>query len=156
MEISFFAKAVFVTFTFIWLLVIIVNKFYKSFASFILLLPFGYFLLGFMNSDHICNKEVEADVFAMTFVNTGILLSLPLIGLLNAKIDSEESECEMKRHKKNKLNHIIYLAMIFILLTYPHFWVCMEARHIVKIIRSCLETFGITLYIFVLTIIFME
>lgn len=156
METSFYTRAVFVAFTFLWLIVIIVNKFYRSFASFILLLPFGYFLMGFMNADHICNKQVEKDVFLLSFVNAGILLSLPLLGLINTKIDSELSDCEKKKWKKNKLNHIIYLAMIFILLTYPHIWVCMEARHIVKIIRSCLETFGITLYIFVLTIIFLE
>lgn len=154
-EVTFFIRAVFVVFSLIWMLVIILNKFYKSFASFVLFLPFGYFLIGFLNAECICDKELEQDVLQVTFIAAGMIISIPLLGLINKdEIKWNEQNVKRKEELKKLLNHTIFLAVIFILLSYPHVWVCKDIRHIYNVARSCLETFGVTLYIFALTIFF--
>lgn len=157
-KISFYTRAIFAFFTFLWILIVVLGKFYDSFASLVLLLPFGYYFIGFMNADDICNKEIEDDVFSTSFINTGMLLSLPLIAMFN-KDENKDKEDSDKVKKKNdtykRTTHIIFLAMILVLISYPHIWATMEFRHIFKIARSCIETMAVTLYIFVLMIFFL-
>ena len=156
-DMTFYIRSLFVAFTFFWLLLIVANRFYESFASLILLLPFGYFLIGFMNSEYICDKELEDDVLKVTFINTGILLSMPLLALIEDKLEESKHSRNLKKKEKTKilLHHVIFLAIIFILLSYPHIWVSCELRPLCKVVRSCLETFGVTLYMFALAIIFL-
>ena len=161
-KISFYTRAIFAFFTFLWILIVVLGKFYDSFASLVLLLPFGYYFIGFMNADNICTKEIEDDVFSTSFINTGMLLSLPLIAMFNkdeSKTEDKTKEESDKVKKKNdtykRTTHIIFLAMILVLISYPHIWATMEFRHVFKIARSCIETMAVTLYIFVLMIFFL-
>lgn len=143
-ETSFYIRSIFTLFTFIWILVIVMNKFYKNIAAYILLIPFAIFLLGFMNAEDILDDKLEDDVFSVTFVTVGIIISMPLLTLFN-------------KNKNNvELNHIIFLAIISILLSYFHLWCDRSRRHICKAIRTCLETFSITLYIFAIAIFFIQ
>ena len=139
---SYYVSAVYVVFVFIWLIIIIFNRFVKSSAAFVLVIPFIIFAIGFMNSDCIDNA-LEEDVFRVSFISVGLLLSLPLLKLFNEKGDNRQ------------LNHVIFLAMIFTLISYYHIWVPLHDRHICKVIQSSLETISITLYIFALTIFFL-
>lgn len=140
----FYIRAIFAFFTFVWILLVAMNGLYNSFAAMILFLPLGYYFIGFFNAETICDCEIANDIFTVTFINTGLLLSLPIITYLN------------KENSDSKINHIVYLAMVLILLSYPHVWASLEVRHIYKIARSCLETMAITLYIFVLTTFFLK
>lgn len=141
---AFYVRSVYATFTFIWMLVIVMNKFYTSICAYILLIPFAIFLLGFINADDICDCEVETDVLSITFISVGVILSMPLLTMFN------------KDGPNRELNKIIFYALICILLSYLHIWVSKDNRHICKAIRSCLETFAISLYIFAITIFFMR
>ena len=140
----FYVRSIFCLFSFIWIFVIILNKFYKNIACYILLIPFIIFLLGFINSEDTTNTDVEDDIFSVTFLTLGLVVSLPLLALFN------------KDNANPELNHVIFLAMISILLSYLHIWVGKENRHVFKAIRSCLETFSITLYIFAISIFFIK
>lgn len=142
-ESSFYVRAVYTVFTFIWMLVIVMNKFYANICAYILLIPFAIFLLGFMNAEETCDCEVETDVMAVTFVTVGIIISIPLLTLFN------------KDGANKDLNHIIFLAMIFVLLSYLHIWVGKSGRHVCKAIRSCLETFALCLYMYAIGIFFI-
>lgn len=144
MDSPFYIRAVFTFFTFLWILLVAMNGLYNSFAAMILFLPLGYYFIGFFNAEYICDNEVANDIFAVTFINTGLLLSLPIITYLN------------KENSDSKINHVVYLAMVLILLSYPHVWASLDTRLIYKVGRSCLETMAITLYIFILTTFFMR
>ena len=137
-----YISATYIFFIFLWLLIILLNGFYKSSAWYVLLIPFVIFTIGFFNTDCV-DRELEEDVFKVTFVTIGILLSLPLLKLFNEK------------QYDRQLNHIIFLAMIATLFSYYHFWVPSSLRHVCKVIQSCLETIAITLYIFALVIFFL-
>lgn len=140
----YFTRSVYLIFALIWILLCIANKFYESAAAYVLFIPLIIFLMGFMNADCTCDNEVESDVFAVSFISIGILLSIPLLTLFN------------KNNDNILLNHVIFLAMISVLLSYYHIWVGYHQRHVCKAIRSCLETFSITLYIFAILIFFMS
>lgn len=144
-RVVYFTQSVYVLFTLIWILLCVVNNLYDSIASFVLFIPIFIFLLGFFNAAETCHCEVESDVFSVTFVSIGILFSMPLLTLVN------------KDGKPNRmLNHVVYLGMISILLSYFHLWVSYNDRHVCKAIRSCLETFSITLYIYAISIFFLS
>lgn len=143
-ETSFYVRSVFLTFTFIWIIIIVLNKFYTSLAVWVLLIPFAIFLLGFMNADETANTDIESDVFSVTFITIGIIVSMPLLSLFNKEKTNEH------------LNHVIFLAMISTLLSYLHIWTGKKNRHVCKVIRSCLETYAICLYIFAITIFFVD
>lgn len=138
--------SVYIVFTFLWVLIVLLNRFYAdkgNISMFVLFIPFIVYFIGIMNAD-IIDESITSDVYQTTFITNGILLSLPLLTWFN-------------KEKLNKeLNHIIFLAMFFTLLTYYHIWIPMEGRRIYKIIRSCSETMAITLYIFALTIFFIR
>jgi len=138
----YYVGSTYCIFALLWIIIVLWNKFYLSSANFILLIPLIIFTIGFFNLENL-NDDLQNDVFRVTFISVGLLLSLPLLKLFNEK-------------KENRmLNHVIFLSMIFILVSYYHFWVPSECRYVCKIIQSCLETFSITLYIFALTIFFM-
>jgi hypothetical protein len=142
-NINFYIRATYTLFLVLWILLILVNSFQKSSAAFVLLIPFVIFIVGFSSADEI-DRETETDVFKVTFINAALILSLPLLKLFN---DSNK--------KREDLNHVIYLAIIFILLSYYHIWVPLRMRCVCHVIQSCLETFAITLYIYALTIFFL-
>jgi hypothetical protein len=151
-NVTFHIRTTFFIFILIWLSVILLNKFYLSNAFIVLLIPFFIFGLGLINSEIISDEKLEDDVFTTSFITLGLVISLPLLTLFN------NNNREMKNEKKadvKTLNHIIFLAMIFTLLSYYHIWVNKVDRHVCKIIRSCFETMSITLYIFSLTIFFI-
>lgn len=139
----FYIKSVYCLFIFVWILLVFLNHFYNSYASLILIVPLIIFIIGFFNCE-LFNENLETDVFKVTFIGVGLLLSLPLLKLFNEKNEDKQ------------LNHIIFLAMISVLLSYYHIWVPIENRQICKIIQSCLETYAITLYIFAILIFFMK
>ena len=147
-QLTFYSRAVFVMFTFIWILIVAMNKFYNDTASYVLLLPFAFFLLGFMNADEICDDELENDIFSTSFITIGIVVSIPLLGYFNR--DKEGNI------KDKKSTHAIFIAMITTLLTYLQIWVDKRYRHVCKVIRSCLETIAITLYIYAIILYFLE
>lgn len=138
----YFTRAVYLIFAFIWIILCVSNEFYTNIAAYVLFIPFIIFLLGFFNADCTCEEEVESDVFSVSFVSIGILVSIPLLTLFN------------KNEENIMLNHVIFLAMISTLLSYFHLWVNYKQRHVCKAIRSCLETFSVTLYIFAIMIFF--
>ena len=143
LETGVYIRCVFLIFMIIWTFVIAYNKFFLLDAWPILTLPYGLFGLGILNSDDIADDEIEENVFSTTFVTMGLIISLPLLTMIN-------------KDKQNKeLSHIVYLGMIFTLFSYFHFWVDKEERHVCKIMRSCLETIAVTLYILTLTIFFI-
>lgn len=140
---SCYIRYFFIIFMIIWTFIILCNKYYTLAAWPILTLPYGLFGLGIINSDNIADGEIEESVFSATFVTMGLIISLPLLTLIN-------------KEKENKdLSHIIFLGMIFTLFSYFHIWVDKPERHICKIIRSCLETIAVDLYILALTIFFV-
>lgn len=139
-----YVRFIFVCFSIFWLLIIVLNDLYKSEAYYVLILPFIVFFIAFFNSNDIIDDKVETDVFSVTFVTLGILFSMPLLAFFN------------KDTQRKDLNHVIYLAMIFTLVSYFHFWVDENYRHYFKMIRSCFETMAITLYIYALTIYFIH
>ena len=143
-ETVFYVRSIFTLFTFFWIMIIVMNKFYKSMVAYVLLIPFAIFLLAFMNAEDTVDDELENDVLSVTFVTVGIIISMPLLTLFN------------KDKSNTELNHIIFLAIISILLSYFHLWCDRSRRHICKAIRSCLETFSITLYIFAIAIFFVQ
>lgn len=161
-ETGLYIRYAFIFFIIIWTFIIAINRFYISIAFPILLIPYGAFGLGLINSDKISNDKIEDGIFSATFITMGLVISLPLLGYMNNKIlggDSDKTKNEPVDEKKKKasseLNHIIFLAMIATLLSYIHIWVDENERHVCKIIRSCLETIAVTLYIFALTIFFI-
>lgn len=133
----------FIIFMIVWTFVITYNKFFLLSVWPILLIPYGLFGLGIINAEDIPDAEIEENVFSTTFVTMGLVISLPLLTMIN-------------KDKQNKeLTHIIFLGMIFTLLSYFHLWVDKPQRHVCKIIRSCLETIAVDLYILALTIFFI-
>jgi len=140
---TFYIRCTFLLFIFIWIFVIATNKLYESTAWFVLLIPFGLFGLGYLNSYDISDDTVEEDVLSATFITTGLVLSIPLLGIFN------------KDKMNSFLSHVIFLAMVFTLFSYLHIWVDRIDRHICKIIRSCFETIAVTLYIYALVIFFL-
>lgn len=139
----FFASSLYLIFTFIWIIIILWNKFYKSNAFMVLIIPIFIFTIGFCNTEE-CDDNVQRDIFKVSFISVGLLLSLPLLKLFNEK------------NEDRMLNHVVFLAMIFVLLSYYHIWVSQSQRQYCKIIQSCLETYSITLYIFALVIFFLQ
>jgi len=139
----YYVASVFAIFAFIWILVVLLNRLYTSHVSFILVVPLFIFTIGFFNAECI-DCELEGDVFKVTFITVGLLLSLPLLKFFN------------ENNEDRQLNHVIFLAIISILISYYHVWVPHEDRHVCKAIQSCLETFAITLYIFAVLIIFLK
>ena len=139
----YYVAFIYLIFLLLWIILILINNFQKSEAYFILFIPVIIFIIGFFNANN-CNFELQKDVFGITFISVGLLLSLPLLKLFNDKKEDKQ------------LNHIIFLSMIFILLTYYHIWIPLENRYICKIIQSCFETYAITLYIFALVIFFLQ
>lgn len=138
-----YIRFTFIIFMIVWTFVVTYNKFFLLAAWPILTIPYGLFGLGILNADEICDDVVEENVFSTTFVTMGLIISLPLLTMIN-------------KDKQNKdLSHIVYLGMIFTLFSYFHFWVDKEQRHVCKIIRSCLETIAVTLYILTLTVFFV-
>ena len=144
-ETCFYIRSVYGIFTLIWLLIIVINKFYTELTCYVLFIPFLIFLLAFMNAEDICDSEVENDVLGINFLTIGIVLFIPLVTLTNK---------ETSVTAKTNVNHSIFLAVTCILLSYYHVWVCKSNRHVYKAIRSCLETIAITLYIFAIAIFF--
>ena len=71
------------------------------------------------------------------------------------KTKEEIDKVKKKNDTYKRTTHIIFLAMILVLISYPHIWATMEFRHVFKIARSCIETMAVTLYIFVLMIFFL-
>lgn len=141
---TFYIKCVFSFYTLLWILIIIFNKLFENPAFFILIIPFALFITGFMNAYDIADDEVEQDVFSTTFITGGLIIFMALMTLFN------------KDKHDRFLSHILYLAVIFTLLSYYHIWVDKINRHICKISRSCLEVIAITLYVYALTVYFME
>lgn len=142
-EVGVYIRYAFLFFMIIWTFMIAINKFYVFSAFPVLILPYASFGLGMINSDDIADDDIEDGVLSTTFITMGLIISLPLLTYMNK--DSQNKE----------LNHIIFLAMISTLLSYIHIWVDKNERHVCKIIRSCLETIAVTLYIFALTIFFI-
>ena len=162
-EVIFCIKSMFLLFSLLWIIIVCINNFYDSVASYILLIPFIIFAFGFFNADRTCELEVEQDVFSVTFISIGILVSMPLLGIFEKNIipkdepkSNETEEDVLKREKRKqhrevfnkKFYRIIFIAMICVLLIYYQFWIPLHQRHIYKAIRSCLETYAITLYIY--------
>lgn len=138
-----YITSVFTIFMIVWTFVITYNKFFLLSLWPILLIPYGLFGLGIINAGDIADDEIEENVFSTTFVTMGLVISLPLLTMIN-------------KDKQNKeLTHIIFLGMIFTLFSYFHLWVDKPQRHVCKIIRSCLETIAVDLYILALTIFFI-
>ena len=140
---NYYVGFIYLIFTLIWIIIILSNNFQKNDTFYILFIPVILFTIGFFNCDN-CNPELQKDIFNISFINVGLLLSLPLLKVFNDKKEDKQ------------LNHIIFLSMIFILLTYYHIWIPLENRYICKIIQSCIETFAITLYIFAISIFFLQ
>ena len=135
-NLTFYSKCLFINFMLIWAIIIYYNNLNESYASYVLLIPLFYFFVGFLNSECICDKKIEDDVLSVTFIGYGIIFSMPLLALFN------------KDKINPKLNKIVFLAVTLLLLTYPHIWGGSEIRHLYKIYRSCMETMGVTLYIY--------
>lgn len=161
-ETCIYIRYAFIFFMIIWTFIIAINRFYTCAAFPILLIPYGAFGLGLINSDKIADDKIEEGIFSATFIAMGLIISLPLLGYMNNKIlgvdfgkNKNEPVDEKKIKISSELNHIIFLAMIATLLSYIHIWVDENERHVCKIIRSCLETIAVTLYIFALTIFFI-
>lgn len=161
-ETSTYITFAFLFFLIIWTFIIAINKFYNYAAFPILFIPYASFGLGIINSDQIADDKIEEGIFSATFITMGLVISLPLLSYMNTKIlniDQNNNKMnaneERKRQASAELNHIIFLAMIATLLSYIHIWVDEEKLHVCKIIRSCLETIAVTLYIFALTIFFI-
>lgn len=158
-ETGVYIRYAFLIFMIIWTFIISINRFYNYAAFPVLLIPYGAFGLGIINSDIIADDRIEDGVFSATFITMGLVISLPLLSYINGRIlgiDPEKTTNNIVDEKKKKtsseLNHIIFLAMISTLLSYIHIWVDENQQHVCKIIRSCLETIAVTLYIFVLVI----
>ena len=143
LETGLYIRYVFIIFMIVWTFVIAYNKFFLLAACPILTIPYGLFGLGILNSDNIADDEIEENVFSTTFVTMGLIISIPLLTMIN------------KDKQNRELTHIVYLGMIFTLFSYFHYWVDKEERHICRIMRSCLETIAVTLYILTLTIFFV-
>lgn len=140
---NIFIKYTFIFFMIIWTFLVAINRLYLSTAFPVLLIPYASFGIGFINSDQIADDRVESDIFSTTFITVGLMMSIPLLTFFNREKSSKE------------LNHVVFLAMIAVLLSYLHIWGDGTYRHVSKISRSCLETIAITLYIFVLTNFFL-
>jgi len=140
---TFSVRLVYTVFTLIWVLLVVLNGFATNFLAIVLLIPIFLFMIGFINADFF-NDNLETDVFNITFINAGLLLSLPLLKVINDK----------NNHHNKKLTHAIFLSMICVLLSYYHIWIKEENRFICRTIQSCLETFAITLYIYTLVVFF--
>lgn len=140
---TFYIRSVFAFFTFLWALVILINGLHKNIAFIVLLIPFILFSIGFMNAYDISDDEIEEDVFSTTFITGGLVIFMALLTFYNKDINDKF------------LSHILYMAILFTLLSYYHIWVDKLDRHICKIIRSCFEVCAITLYIYTLTVYFI-
>jgi len=143
-SLTFYTKAIFIFFIFLWVLIILVNKLVSNEAAFVLFIPFVIFLLGLMNSEVICDEMLEDDIFTTTFISIGIIIAIPFLTFINK--DKDLTDVTIKIVK------IMFLSIILILLTYFHIWVPLRYRHIVKVIRSCIETLAVTLCIFAFTL----
>lgn len=161
-QIAFYIRSSFSFFIFLWALIILGNELHTKISFFVLIIPFALFSIGFMNAYEIADDGVENDVFTTTFITAGLILSMPLLGLFNKDLDkmkeagkSTSEICHIETSSKF-LSRVIFLAMIFTLFSYYHIWVDKFHRHVVKIIRSCLEQIAVTLYIYALVLFFLK
>ena len=128
-------QLIYIIFTILWIIVIIYFGLYNDPANFVLALPFIIFAINANTIDET-EDEDEESVFEVSFVNVGIIFSIAILGLFtNFVADS-------------KISTAILLAVIFVMLSYYPMWFKKEGRHLMKCIRSCLETFAVTLYIY--------
>ena len=97
-----------------------------------------------MNSEVICDEMLEDDIFTTTFISIGIIIAIPFLTFINKDKDLTDVTIKIVR--------LMFLSIILILLTYFHIWVPLRYRHIVKVIRSCIETLAVTLCIFAFTL----
>lgn len=137
-------KYIYISFILIWILIITISKFSYKNGFFVFVIPIILFVLAFFNGENICNDDIVKDNFAITFANIGIIVSLSFLTSIKEK--------EIKNNKD--INRAIFLAMVFVLLTFYHIWVPLEYRIVFKHVRSCLETIAITLYIYALICFF--
>lgn len=135
-------------FTIIWTFIILFNSLFSPIIAPILIIPYVIMGIGFLNKNSIADDKLEDGIFSTTFITMGLVFSIPLIGHINSKLESNCEKCKF-------LCHIVFLAMILTLLSYLHIWVDEKWRHVFKIVRSCFETMAVTLYILVLTYLFL-
>lgn len=132
----FYIKSTFFVFIIIWTIIIVVNNLLGTPAYPIVFIPYLLFFIGFINSQYICDCDIQEDVLSTSFLHGGLIIFVGLFTLYN-------------KEKHNKyLSKIIYTAIIFTLMSYYHIWVPKDKRIVCKIVRSCFEVMAITLYIY--------
>ncbi len=127
-----------------WIFLVCVFKLPTEYTIWVLFIPIVLFYINSQNIDDVYDDETEAEIFSVTFITIGVLFSITILTFLT-KSDSDP-----------RLITAILLAVIFILLAYYHLWLGEENRHIMKIIRSCFETFAVTLYIYAIVLYMSE
>lgn len=139
-------KHQFIYYLFILLWIILVCMFHLPtvYTIPVLLIPVILLFVNSENINDVYDDDTEAEIFSVTFITIGVLFSITILTFLT-KSDSDP-----------RLITSILLAVIFILLAYYHLWLGEENRHIMKIVRSCFETFAVTLYIYAIVLYMSE
>lgn len=135
---------IYALFTLLWIILVILFGLVTYETLLILMIPIIIFFINMQSIDEVYDEESEAEIFSVTFITIGVLFSITILTFLT-KNDSDP-----------RLITAILLAVIFILLAYYHLWLGKENRHIMKIVRSCFETFAVTLYIYAIVLYMAE
>lgn len=145
---SFYSRFIFSCFTILWIIIVMNFNLYDSKHSWILLIPFLVFFVGFINSECFLDKYLCNEIYNTTFMSVCVVISISFLSFANKDSDP--------RYTKEKINTPIYLSLMSILFLYFHIWLPKEYRFYWKIVRTCFEAFSVTLYMFGLTNFFFR
>lgn len=145
---SFYSRFIFSCFTILWIIIVMNFNLYDSKHSWILLIPFLVFFVGFINSECFLDKHLCNEIYNTTFMSVCVVISISFLSFANKDSDP--------RYTKEKINTPIYLSLMSILFLYFHIWLPKEYRFYWKIVRTCFEAFSVTLYMFGLTNFFFR
>lgn len=130
----------------IWLLVVWWLKLYKTnfWGMAILSIPIILFIMAIGMLPSLCRND-EMMLFKANFLSVGLLLALPLLGLLEKKYQGEVV-----------ISAVIVLAIMFTMMSLIDVWVMYIYAPIARHIKSIFQCFAIVLMIYSLNTFFVK
>lgn len=141
----FWIKSIYIIFIIIWIIIVAVLKIYSDVASIVLFIPPILFIIAFFNVEYV-DCGCANDILQTTFIFVGIIFALPLLKWL-----SKEQNVNFK-----KVSTVILFAVLLLILSYLHIFISPQANIIWKYCRSCLEVMSITLFVYAISLYFLD
>ncbi len=136
-QIIFWIRIIYIIFIVFWSILIWYFRFYRLKASYLLLIPYIVFIIGIANAG-VLSTDIEEEMFRANFLSVGLLLALPLLNWTNKDYNGD----------RRLFSTIIILALVFSILSLFDIWVSKKWLSLSKHIRTCLQTFSLTLIMF--------